>query len=465
MVDGMSLTTETTELDRRYVFHPFTALGAHERDGGPAVIVSGKGSRLTDEQGREYLDGMAGLWCVNVGYSRPEIAEALRDQALRLPYFHGFASMATDVPARLAERVVKIAGLGMSKVFFGNSGSDANDTQVKLVWLYNNLLGRPERKKIISRLRGYHGVTVASASLTGLVGMHKNFDLPLPMIRHVTPPWALWEKEAGESDGAFVARLAQELEDAILAEGPETVAAFIAEPIQGAGGVIVPPDGYFAAIQAVLRKYDILFIVDEVITGFGRMGEWMGSHKFGLEPDLITVAKGITSGYVPLSGCIVSEKVWRVLADQADGPFQHGFTYSSHPLAAAAAMTNLDIVENEGLVARAGEAGDYLRARMREAFADHPLVAEVRGAGLIGAVELVAERDPATRFDPALGVAPRVVTAALSRGVIVRALAASDIISFSPPFVVTNDEIDTIVSVVRESVDEVADSLVRDRVG
>jgi L-2,4-diaminobutyrate transaminase len=446
-----------SEVDRRHVFHPFSVLGQHETAGPRRVMVSGQGSTLTDDQGRNYLDAMAGLWCVNVGYGRAEIAEALRAQALKLPYYHSFSSMATDTPALLAERLIGLAPRGMSKVLYGNSGSDANDTQVKLVRMYNNLLGRPAKKKVISRWRGYHGVSLASASLTGLSAMHEAFDLPLGDIRHVRAPYRLWEARPDEDDAAFSARLAAELEECIVAEGPETVAAFIAEPIQAAGGVIVPPEGYFPAIQEVLRRHDVLLISDEVVCGFGRLGTWFGGERFGMEPDLMTVAKGLTSAYVPLSACIVSEKVWRVLADGSGGAtFGHGYTYTSHPLAAATAMTNLDVIERDGLIERIPAIGERLQTALRDAFAGHPLVGEVRGLGLVAAVEFVAAHDPPTRFDPVGSIAARVTTECLERGVITRALPAADTISFSPPFVVTEEEVDRMVSVAREAADVVA---------
>jgi L-2,4-diaminobutyrate transaminase len=449
-----------SDIDRRHVFHPFSVLGEHESAGPRRMIVSGQGTTLTDDQGRTYLDAMAGLWCVNVGYGRVEIADALREQAIKLPYYHSFSSMATDTPALLAERLIGLAPEGMSKVLYGNSGSDANDTQIKLVRMYNNLLGRPAKKKIISRLRGYHGVSLASASLSGLPGMHRLFDLPLPDIHHARAPHRLWEALPGEDDAAFSARLAGELEELILAEGPDTVAAFIAEPVQAAGGVIVPPDGYFAAIQEVLRKYDVLLIADEVVCGFGRLGTWFGSERLGMTPDLMTTAKGITSAYVPLSAVIVSEKVWRVLADASGGAtFSHGYTYTSHPLAAAAAIANLDLIERDGLIDQAVRRGDYLQARLRDAFAGHPLVGEVRGMGLVAAVEFVAEQDPPQRFDPVGSFSARVTKECLDRGVITRALPESDSISFSPPFVVTEAEIDEIVRVAREAADVVADEV------
>ncbi|WP_028062136.1 aminotransferase [Solirubrobacter soli] len=444
------------DVDRRHVFHPFSVLSEHESSGPRRMIVKGQGSTLTDDQGRRYLDGMAGLWCVNVGYGRPEIAEALKQQALKLPYYHAFSSMATDAPAVLAERLINLAPEGMSKVLYGNSGSDANDTQIKLVRMYNNLLGRPEKKKIISRARGYHGVSLGAASLSGLPSMHKAFDLPLPEIRHTKAPYRLWEAN-DETDAEFSARLANELDELIEREGPDTVAAFIAEPVQAAGGVIVPPQGYFEAIQEVLQRHDVLLIADEVVSGFGRLGAWFGSEVLNLKPDLMTVAKGITSAYVPLSACLVSEKIWRVLADRSGAAtFSHGYTYTAHPIAAAAALANLDVVLNDGLVDQAKARGEYLRERLNQAFKDHPLVGEIRGIGLVAAVELVATKHPPTKFETTGKVAARVTTECLERGVITRALPEGDSISFSPPFVITEAELDEIVDVTKEAVDLVA---------
>jgi L-2,4-diaminobutyrate transaminase len=451
------------DLDRRFVFHPFTQLDQHAASDAP-VIVEGEGVTLRDSRGRSYLDAMAGLWCVNVGYGRRELAEALHEEALRLGYYHAFTSMATEPPARLAERVIARYPVPMSKIFFGNSGSDANDTQVKLVWYYNNVLGRTEKKKIISRRRGYHGVTVLTAGLTGLDGLHQGFDLPLPMIRHTTAPHRLWEAESGESDEEFAARLADDLERLIVAEGPETVAAFIGEPLQGAGGVIVPPRTYWDRIQPVLREYDVLLIADEVITGFGRLGRWFGVEEFGIEPDLVTIAKGITSGYVPLSGCLVSERVWSVLVEGSAtlGPFGHGYTYTAHPLAAAAALANLDVLEGDGLVDQAAARGAHMQERLRAAFADHPLVGEVRGLGLIGAVEFVAEKSPPRAFDPGVKVGARIAKRCLELGLITRALPAADTIAFSPPLVVTDAELDEMVAIARRAADEIEAELRRE---
>ena len=455
---------DLAELDRRYVFHPFTALADHQRDGPAFVVTHGHGSRLTDTAGRDYVDIMGGLWCVNVGYGRREIAQAMAEQAEKLSYCHAFSSMTSDTPALLSQRLIGMAPAGMSKVFYGNSGSDANDTQVKIAWYYHNALGRTGRRKIIARQRGYHGVTVMTAGMTGLPGLHAGFDLPLPMIRHTTAPRRLWEGH-GLSDAEFTAKLAADLEALIEAEGPDTIAAMIMEPLMGAGGVIAPPAGYYEAIQPILKRHDILLIADEVICGFGRLGEMFGSTVFGIQPDMMTVAKGLTSAYFPLSACIVSERVWDVLVAGGDkfGAFGHGYTYSSHPVGAAAALANLDIIENERLVARAAEMGAHLQAQLRAAFGGHPLVGEVRGQALIGAVEFVdrIEDTGPVAFDPALKVAPRIVKAALKRGVIGRALPSADAVAFSPPFVVTREEIDIAVNAFREAADEVAAELGR----
>ena len=455
-------TPDLAALDRQYMFHPFTALADHER-AGAVIMTRGEGVWLEDDAGARYIDAMAGLWCVNVGYGRPEIAEALKQQALKLPYFHFFSSMAADTPILLAEKLIEMAPVPMSKVFFGNSGSDANDTQIKLVWYYNNVRNRPAKKKVIARHRGYHGVTIASASLTGLGGNHAGFDLPLPFVRHTTAPHKFWEGR-GLSDAEFVAKLVADLQALIETEGADTIGAMIMEPVMGAGGVIVPPDGYYPAIQAVLKKHDILLIADEVICGFGRLGTMFGTQAFGMEPDLITVAKGITSAYMPLSAVMVSEKVWQALLAGGEkfGVFGHGYTYTAHPIAAAAALANLRIIEDERLVERAAANGAFMHERLRESFADHPLVGEIRGFGLIGAVEFVAEREPATRFDAALKIGARVAKAARERGLITRALPLSDSIAFSPPLVISQDELAEAVTRARTAVDAVADDLVRD---
>lgn len=453
---------ELAEIDRRYNFHPFTALAKHERQGPAAVMVRGEGVRLEDSTGQQYIDGMAGLWCVNVGYGRMEIAEALRSQAETLAYCHGFSSMSSDLPALLSQRLIENAPLPMSKVFFGNSGSDANDTQVKLAWYYNNVRDKPKKKKIIARHRAYHGVTIMSGGMTGLPSAHAGFDLPLPFVKHTLAPHRLWEGH-GLSDLEFVDKLVKDLERLIEVEGADTIAAMIMEPVMGAGGVIVPPPGYHRAIQEVLADNDILLIADEVICGFGRLGYKFGSEALDLNPNLITIAKGVTSAYFPLSGVYISEKVWRTIVEGESrfGVFGHGYTYTSHPIGAAAAMANLDIIDNENLVAAAGEKGDYLHQQLQLAFADHPLVGEIRGFGLIGAVELVARKDPPQAFDPKLAVAVRVAKKAFESGVITRALPNADTLAFSPPLIISKNEIDTIVNTAREAIDEVQSELLK----
>ena len=460
--EGNTDQASLQELDRRYAIHPFTSIPAHDAT-GPVMMVEGHGCRLTDTAGKSYLDAMAGLWCVNIGYGNEEMADALRAQASRLAYYHSFSSMANDVSTRLAARLVSTAPVPMARVFFGLGGSDANDTEIKLVWYYNNVVGRPRKKKIISRYRGYHGVTALTAGLTGLDNLHEGFDLPLPMIRYTKAPHRLWDAEPGMTDAEFSAALAADLEALIVAEDPDTVAAFIAEPLQAAGGVIVPPEGYFAAIGEVLRKYDVMLIADEVVTAFGRLGHWFGTEVFGLQPDFITLAKGITSAYIPLSASLISARVADAVAEGSDrfGVLGHGYTYSAHPLAAAAALTNLGIIDRENLVGQAAKRGIYLQQRLQDTYAGHPLVGQVRGYGLIGAVEFVASKDPLQRFDPAERVAARITAESRRNGVLTRALPASDTIAFSPPFIVTEAEIDEMVDVTRRALDSVAAELGR----
>jgi L-2,4-diaminobutyrate transaminase len=369
--------------------------------------------------------------------------------------------MATEPSIRLADRLIRLAPDGLSKVFFGNSGSDANDTNVKLVWYYNNLRGKPEKVKIISRHKGYHGVTVAAASLTGLPQLHKAWHLPIPEVRHTACPDVYRDKPEGMSELEYSDQLAAELDAMIEREGPESVGAFIAEPVMGAGGVHVPPEGYFQAIQAVLDKHDVLMIADEVICGFGRLGHWFGSNRFGIRPDLMTIAKGLTSGYVPMSGSLLGEKIWRVIIDHSReiGPFGHGYTYTAHPVAAAAAMANLDIIEGEGLVDNAREVGAHFQRRMRAAFAEHPLVGHVRGEGLIMGIELVADKASKEAFDPRHKVAARVVQSCLAEGLITRNLPSGEVIAFSPPLTVTVDDVDLIERRFASGLDKAAASL------
>ncbi|MDQ1901137.1 aminotransferase [Paracoccus sp. WLY502] len=454
---------QIADMDRRSVLHPFTQLKdfATGKAGDPTIVTGGKGIRIQDAKGNQLIDAFAGLYCVNIGYGRDEVAEAISRQAYQLAYYHSYAAHTTEELARLSDRLVRMAPGRMSKVFYGMSGSDANETQAKLVWYYNNLRGKPNKKKIISRERGYHGCSVISGSMTGMSFYHDHMDLPMGMIRHTGAPHHYWGAEPGETELQFSARRAQELEDLIQREGPDTVGAFIGEPVLGTGGITPPPEGYWAAIQAVLRKYDVLLIADEVVTGFGRTGAMFGSIKYDMEPDLITVAKGLTSAYVPLSASIVSERVYQVMEDAADriGAFSHGYTYSGHPIGAACANAVLDIVEREDLPGNARTTGEYFQSELRKAFAQMPIVGEVRGVGLMAAVEFVADRDKKTRFDAGLKVGARISAAARARGLIARAMPHGDILGFAPPLVVTPKEVDQIVGLAAEAAREVMNEL------
>lgn len=454
------------EMDQHSLIHPFTNLKDYSSGklGGPRIVTGGSGIRIQDQHGNQLIDAFAGLYCVNIGYGRTEVAEAIAEQAHKLAYYHAYAMNSNEPAIRLSHRLVNMAPGGMARVYFGLSGSDANETQVKLVWFYNNVLGRAEKKKIISRHRGYHGGSVMSGSLTGLPVYHTAFDLPVKGVLHTSTPHHYWHATEGEDERAFSKRCAAELEEMILAEGPDTVAAFIGEPVLGTGGIIPPPEGYWDEIQAVLQKYDILLIADEVVCGFGRIGTPFGCDRYGIKPDLITVAKGLTSAYQPLSGAIVGEKVWKVLEQASDsiGPFSHGYTYSAHPVGAAAALANLDVIERDDLTGNAERVGGYLNQRLAETFGDHPIVGEVRGVGMLAAVEFVADPARKTRFDPSMKVGARLSAAVLAEGVIARAMPHGDILGFAPPLVMTREEVDEIVEKVGRGVAKVTDELVNE---
>jgi L-2,4-diaminobutyrate transaminase len=449
---------DISAIDREHVFHPSTHLGQFERGEIPnRIMTGGSGVYVSDRDGKRSLDAFAGLYCVNVGYGRTEIADAIHAQAQQLAYYHSYVGHSNEQIIQLSKRIVDMAGMGMSKVYYGLSGSDANETNLKLVWYYNNVLGRTEKKKIISRQRGYHGSGLMTGSLTGLAAFHNAFDLPLGRVLHTACPHYWRNAQPGESERDFSRRLAAELDAMIRAEGPETVAAFIGEPVLGTGGIIPPPEGYWEEIQKVLATHEVLLIADEVVTAFGRTGQAFGSHTYGMRPDIITIAKGMTSAYLPLSGSIIGERVWKVLAEGNDklGPMGHGWTYSGHPLCAAAANANLDIVEGEDLVGNARDTGAYFQQRLHEAFDDHPLVGEVRGVGLMAALEFGTGPDRKTQFDPSLKIGPKVSAAALEEGMIARAMPHGDILGFAPPLVITRTEVDKIIDLSTRAVDRV----------
>ncbi len=435
--------------DRDTFFHPSTHLAQHARgESASRVIRTGSGVFIEDRDGNKLLDAFAGLYCVNVGYGRQEIAEAIADQARELAYYHAYVGHGTEASITLARMILDRAPGNMSKVYFGLGGSDANETNVKLIRYYNNILGRPEKKKIISRWRGYHGSGLVTGSLTGLELFHKKFDLPVEQVIHTEAPYYYRRADMDQSEEQFVAHCVAELEALIEREGADTIAAFIGEPVLGTGGIVPPPAGYWPAIQAVLKRHDILLIADEVVTGFGRLGSMFGSDHYGIEPDFITIAKGLTSAYAPLSGSIVSDRVWKMLEQGTDenGPIGHGWTYSAHPIGAAAGVANLKLLDELNLVQNAGEVGAYLNKAMSDALADHPNVGEVRGEGMLCAVEFVRDKDSRAFFDADEKIGPQISAKLLEQSrVIARAMPQSDILGFAPPFCLNREEADRVV--------------------
>ncbi|MBV8590832.1 MAG: aspartate aminotransferase family protein [Acetobacteraceae bacterium] len=440
------------------VLHPYTDLQQH-LEAGPLVVTHGKGVRVWDDAGRDYIESLAGLWCASLGFDNERLVQAAARQMRKLPFYHGFAAKSHEPMIELAEMLLERAPVPMSKVFFANSGSEANDTAIKMVWYYNNAIGRPHKKKLIGRAKGYHGITLASASLTGLAYYHRNFDVPLPGFLHVSAPHYYHGGRPGESEEQYATRCAEELEALILAEGPDTVAAMWAEPIMGAGGVLVPPKTYFEKIQPVLRKYEVLLVADEVICGFCRTGNYWGSQTFGLQPDIVTCAKALSASYLPISAVLVNEEVFRGLARGShEVGFGHGYTYSGHPVAAAVAVETLKIYDEERILDHVREVGPHMQAELRRRFESHPLVGEVRGIGLIGAVEVVADKQNHTNFDPALKIGVRLAKLAEKHGLIPRNLI-NDTLAFSPPLIITTSEIDEMFDRFEAGLDELAGEL------
>jgi L-2,4-diaminobutyrate transaminase len=452
------------EMDRQSLLHPLTSIADHLRT-GPRIVTSAAGVTVKEQNGRPLLDCAGGLWCVNIGYGRPEIAEAAREAILELNYCHLFQLYSHAPAIRLADKLLGLFHQGganhLSKVFFGISGSDANDTAFKLVRYYNNLRGLPAKKKIISREGAYHGVTVAAGSLTGIAAYHQAFDLPLDGVLHTSCPHYYRFARDGETEAAFCDRLIDEIEALIVREGPETVAAFIAEPIMGTGGVLIPPAGYFARLQALLDQNDILLIADEVITGFGRLGAWFATHFYDLRPDIVSLAKGITSAYFPMSASVISQRMWEVLerASPEVGPVMHGFTYSGHPVGASIALANLAILEGEGLVANAASMGAYLKKGLEDRVAAHRYVGEVRGEGLMIAVELSADRGSRSTFSRAAGAHRIVANRAFELGLIVRPSPFIEALAFSLPLCITRDECDRALDLFADALDAASPEL------
>jgi 4-aminobutyrate--pyruvate transaminase len=425
--------------DVRYLLHPVTNARRHEET-GPIVIESGDGIYVTDSDGRQYIEAMAGLWSVGVGFGEKRLADAAHRQMLKLPFYHSFSSKSNEPAILLAEKLVEISPERLQRVFFTNSGSEANDTVVKMIWYLNNARGKPQKKTFLSRLGAYHGITIASGSLTGLPTNHRDFDLPAIPVKHLTCPHYWRQGCEGESEAEFVNRLAQELEDVIAEAGADTIAAFIGEPLMGAGGVMPPPEGYWARVQEICRRHDILIVADEVINGFGRLGTMFASDYYGIDPDVMVVSKQITSSYQPLAAILFSDEIYQGIADNTAkiGTFGHGFTASAHPVACAVGLENLAIIEENGLVANAKASGEVLQSELAR-FRSHPLVGEVRGVGLIAAVELVADKATKARFDPVGKAGAPLFGFGHEHGVIVRAIG--DQIAFCPPMIIRPDEV------------------------
>ena len=452
-MDDMTNFGNTAEArDIRHHFHGYTNARRH-MDVGPLIIEDGEGIYVTDNNGKRYIEGLAGLWSVGVGFRERRLIEAATRQLEKLPFYHNFGHKSHGPAIDLAEKLVEIAPVPMSKVFYTNSGSEANDTVLKMVWYRSNALGKPEKKKVIARNRGYHGVTIAAASLTGLPYNHRSFDLPLDRVLHTTCPHYWKEGRDGESEEQFATRCAEDLDALIQREGPDTVAAFWAEPVMGAGGVVVPPRGYFDKIQAVLAKYDILFVADEVICGFGRTGEMFGSTTYGIRPDVMVMSKQITSSYVPFSAILMNERFFAPIADESDriSTFGHGYTAGGHPLGAAVALENLAIIQENDLVGNAREVGAHFRARL-ETLKSSPLVGEVRGVGLIAAVELVEDKQAKSVRTP--GRLGALMNAAMHRnGLISRNM--TDTVAFCPPMIITRQQADDMFEIVARSLAEI----------
>ena len=438
--------------DIETVIHPYTNLARH-REVGPTILNEGRGIYLYDDSGKRYIEGMAGLWCTALGYGNEEIVDAAATAMRKVSFTHAFSGKSHDGVIELSEKLKEISPVPASKVLFGTSGSEANDMQIKLSWYYNNARGKREKKKIISRVRGYHGVTIASASLTGLPWVQTDFDLPIANVFHTSCPHHYRFGQDGESEEAFAARMAQDLEDLILREGPDTIAAFIAEPIMGAGGVIVPPKGYFEKVNAILAQYDIRFISDEVICGFGRTGKWFGTETFGMKAQSISMAKAITSAYFPMSALTIEEDLYQAMLDESRklGTFGHGYTYTAHPVGCAVALKTIEIYQRDKIIENAAKMAPLFQSRLRK-LADHPLVGEARGTGLIGAIELVADKASKRPFDPKRMVGATAVNTMQELGLIVRNI--QDSVAFCPPLIITTDEVHEMFDIVERGLDQ-----------
>ena len=445
-------------LDAAHHFHPYSNARKIE-DLGPMVIEKGKGIKVWDDQGNEYIEAMAGLWSVAVGFGEDRLVEAAKKQLETLPYYHSFTHKSHPSVAELSQKLTDMVGLGMTHVHYTNSGSEANDSAMKMIWYYNNALNRPKKKKIISRMKAYHGITIASGSLTGIPMMHNDFDLPIDGVLHTRCPHYWREGEEGETEEEFATRCANELEDLILKEDPETVAAFFGEPVMGAGGRIVPPKTYWKKIQEICKKYDVLIVADEVINGFGRTGKKFACDLYGIEPDFLILSKQITSNYIPMGVVLLTNRIYQAIADNTvkNNLYGSGFTSSGHPVACAVALANIKILEEDGLMDRVPILEPIFQQRLKN-LEEKELVGEARGVGLMGAVELVSDKKTLSTFDPIGSAGPVLAEVGHSEGIILRAIG--DVLAVCPPLIITEDEINELFDRFERTLDKGLEAII-----
>ena len=442
---------KSAEQENKYFINPYTNL-KDIRKYGSLIIEKGRGIYVYDENNNKYIEGLAGLWCVALGFNNKRLIKAANKQFKQLPYYHSFTGKVPLTTLQLSEELVKISPKSLTKVLYANSGSESNDTAIKMAWYYQNALGKTKKKKIISRYRGYHGVTIMSGSLTGMEYAHKGFDMPRDFVLHTDSPHYYKDALNQESSNRFVNRLLKNLEDLIIKEGSENIAAMILEPIQGAGGVIIPPDNYLKGVQKLLKKNDILLIVDEVICGFGRTGNMFGCDTFQIKPDMMVIAKGLSSGYVPISALLINEEIYETISDfsSINNVFGHGYTYSGHPVAAAVALETIKIFKDENIIGHVKEISEKFNTKM-EQLNVHSIVGNARSIGLIGAIELVQNKKNKTYFDPKIGIGSRIVKNAQKNGLIVRALQG-DIVALCPPLIINSKEVDILFNKFNKSI-------------
>jgi 4-aminobutyrate--pyruvate transaminase len=455
MSTGNQFSNSLAAVDISTGLHPYTNARLHEQK-GPLIMERGDGIYVYDVNGKQYIESFAGLWSVAIGFSEPRLVEAATKQMQKLPFYHTFNHMSHEPNIRLAEKLVEMSPEQITRVSFTNSGSEANDTVVKMVWYVNNARGKPEKKKFLARAKGYHGITMASGSLTGLPNNHRDFDLPIIPVIHLTTPHPRTSGNEGETEAEFTKRLLKEIEDTILREGPETIAAFIGEPVMAAAGVLVPPAGYWEGVEALCRKYDIFLVADEVVTGFGRLGTMFGSTYFDIKPDIMVTSKQLTSSYMPLAAILFTEEIYNILADNSAkiGTWGHGYTTTGHPVATAVALENLKIIEERDLVGNSARVGKIFMERLQR-LSDLPLVGDVRGVGLMAAIEMVPDKSSRKGFTQVGKAGGKAFASALSHGLIMRVVG--DQLIFCPPLIITEEQAIEVVERVKKVLDEVAE--------